>query len=154
MPNNSSQNRKLAKKLADDFPQFSFVPSEASRWSPSEKTIHFQSGNDVDLLHELGHALLGHDGFSQDVELLRIERDAWEKARSIAPKYDVKIDDDAIENALDGYRDWLHARSTCPTCSQTGLQSAKTGVYSCINCDARWTANDARNCGLRRRLTV
>jgi len=141
----------LVAKLANDFPKFKFEKSNVAHWSPTDKTISY-TDDSAKLLHELGHALLDHTDFVQDIELIHLERDAWEKARELASKYEVEITDDMIETALDDYRDWLHARSLCPKCGQTGVQSRDSLVYSCLNCNARWTANDARNCGLKRRL--
>ena len=141
---------KLVAKLQRDFPDFKFVDSDTAHWSPTEQTI-FYSNNLANLLHELGHAILNHKDFTQDIELLQIERDAWTKAREIAPNYDIEIDDETIETAMDAYRDWLHDRSLCPTCGQTGLQSVKNLDYYCVNCGQHWQANDARTCGLKRR---
>jgi len=142
---------RLTARLTRDFPKFKFKKSKVAHWSPVKNTI-FYTEDDAKTLHELSHALLGHADFIQDIELIHLERDAWEKARELAPGYGVKITDDIVETALDDYRDWLHARSLCPKCSQTGLQSRTDLVYSCLNCSARWTANDARTCGLKRRL--
>jgi len=142
---------QLIARLTADFPEFKFEKSHIDHWSPTAKTISY-TGHVAKLLHELGHALLGHADFVQDIELIHLERDAWEKARELAPKYGVKITDHVVETALDDYRDWLHARSLCPQCGQTGLQSRADLTYSCLNCGARWTANDARTCGLKRRL--
>jgi hypothetical protein len=147
----SSSVSVLVTQLVHDFPELKFEKSDTAHWSPTEQIIYY-SDNSADLLHELGHALLDHKNFVQDIELLHIERDAWEKARELAPKYGVKINDDAIENALDSYRDWLHARSLCPNCRQTGLQNRETLDYYCVNCNARWHANDARICGLKRKM--
>ncbi|MDR2524131.1 MAG: hypothetical protein LBC95_01125 [Candidatus Nomurabacteria bacterium] len=140
---------KLIERLRADFGRFSFAPNDICRWLPEENTIYFAE-DEAQLLHELGHALCGHRGFVQDVELLRIERDAWEKAREIGAKYGIEISDEQIENALDGYRDWLHERSKCPKCGQNGVQGRIGGRYRCLNCDAAWDANDARQCALRR----
>ncbi|MCL2280289.1 hypothetical protein FWC31_00145 [Candidatus Saccharibacteria bacterium] len=141
---------RLVAKLVDDFPKLKFEKSDVAHWSPSDEIVSY-TDDAAKLLHELGHALLEHRDFVQDIELIHLERDAWEKARELAPKYGVKITDDIIETALDDYRDWLHARSLCPGCGQTGVQSRETLAYSCLNCDARWTANDARTRSLRRR---
>ena len=141
----------LVQKLRCDFPEFIFVKVRVAHWSPSEKTIYF-ANNSADLLHELGHALLDHTDFTQDIELLHLKCDAWEKARELASKYNEKITDDEVEAALDAYREWLHARSLCPKCDQTGLQSRETLEYHCLNCSTKWAANDARSCGLKRRL--
>ncbi|MCL2451990.1 hypothetical protein FWD20_03980 [Candidatus Saccharibacteria bacterium] len=142
---------RLLTRLVGDFSEFKFEPSEVARWSPTARIV-FYTDEAAKLLHELGHALLDHADFAQDVELLHLERDAWEKARELAPRYGVKISDEVIEIALDDYREWLHARSLCPKCGQTGIQKREDLIYYCINCDARWTANDARTCGLKRRL--
>lgn len=122
-----------------------------AHWSYSEQAI-FYDNDAAKLLHELGHALLDHRDFVHDVDLLHIERDAWEKARQLAQKYEMEIDDDTVETALDSYRDWLHARSLCPRCHQTGLQDNQTLNYYCVNCPARWQVNDARACGLKRKI--
>ncbi len=101
-------------------------------------------------LHELAHAVLGHTGYRLDIELLRREREAWDAVRTtFAPHYEVPYDVDLIEDSLDTYRDWLHARALCPTCNLTGIQT-KTNTYSCINCRCSWRPNDARQCALRR----
>ncbi len=141
----------LATKLKKDFPELKFKKANIAHWSPTDKTISYNDDT-ATLLHELGHALLDHTDFVQDIELIHLERDAWEKALELAPEYGVKITDEVVEEALDDYRDWLHARSVCPKCGQTGIQSRSDLIYSCLNCDARWTANDARACGLKRRL--
>lgn len=101
------------------------------------------------LLHEYGHALLGHHDHDRDISLLAMERAAWDEAVQLAPKYNVTIDTDTIESALDTYRDWLHARSTCPTCATTGIQ-VRGDRYLCLACQAIWRVNDARSCSLRR----
>jgi ribosomal protein L37AE/L43A len=140
----------LIDRLQTDFGQFLFVESDENHWSPDENTVFYVKNDKINLLHELGHALCGHKKFVQDVELLHIERDAWDKARELGQKYGVKITDKQTETALDGYRDWLHSRSLCPNCSQTGLQSRSDGLYRCLNCDTVWNTNDARQSALRR----
>lgn len=139
----------LLTKLERDYPDISFERSDVARWSPLEQTIYYDN-NPTNTVHELGHALLGHSSFTQDVELIRIERDAWEKAREIAGNYDITISDKIVEFAMDNYREWLHKRSLCPTCSQVGVQSLKDLSYYCVNCGTKWQANDARSCGLKR----
>lgn len=79
-----------------------------------------------------------------------MERDAWNRAKTqLGPQYAVDIKDSAIEQALDSYRDWLHARSTCPNCTATGFQTKKQH-YSCLACGEKWRVNEARLCGLKR----
>ena len=142
---------KLVDKLKKDFSQFLFAIGEVPHWAAAKNTIFYRKGDDIGLLHELGHALCGHVDFKQDVELLHAERDAWEKACEIAPKYGVKIDSETVETAMDGYRDWLHQRSTCPNCGQNGVQNHENSQYFCPNCETYWRANDARQTSLKRR---
>lgn len=141
----------LAAKLRTDYPQFSFKIDETFRWSPLSQTVFYKESGDLpSLLHELSHALLGHSNYFKDIELLEIERDAWFHAQTtLAPKYGVKIDSAASEDALDTYRDWLHARSICPECTATGIQSRRNS-YKCIACKTVWRVNEARICHLRR----
>jgi hypothetical protein len=141
----------LAVKLRTAYPQFQFLEDKEFRWSPQEKTVFYrEDGNFHELLHELAHAVLGHTTYGKDMQLIEIERDAWDYAAiSLAPLYNLIIEDDHIQEALDTYRDWLHARSRCPTCSATGVQT-KTSYYRCVACGNHWRVNDARNCMLRR----
>ena len=104
------------------------------------------------LLHEFSHALLQHKEYAQDVELLKMERAAWDKALTLTSKFNVSISNNLIESALDTYRDWLHSRSTCPTCNATGIETAKQ-QYECIACHTTWHTNEARDCSLRRYTT-
>jgi len=141
----------LIKKLKTDFKQFTFVESDVFLWSHSENTIYFiGKGNNYGFLfHELAHALLNHADYNRDIELLAMERQAWDKAKDLAPKYDFSIDDDFIQSNLDTYRDWLHSRSTCPECKANGLQVEKKS-YRCLACNHQWRVNEARTCALRR----
>jgi hypothetical protein len=147
------RKNSLLTKLTQDFKQFTFTPDEVFRWSPSLRTIYYpqdSSYTDHELLHELGHAVLNHTDYTKDIDLVRIESEAWEHARSnLAPKYAIKIPESIVDELLDTYRDWLHARSLCPNCSQNGLQTT-TGTYQCLNCRCQWRANEARICMLRR----
>lgn len=148
--------RSTTSLLADiqiDFPEFTFHESDCFRWSPDTQTLHFERESPHLLpyvLHELGHALLSHTSYHHDIDLIKIERDAWEYARAnLASQYGVVISDELIQENLDTYRDWLHSRSRCPSCSMTGLQTAKSH-YSCFACGCRWKSNEARSCALRR----
>ncbi len=141
----------LIPHLKADYPQFTFHPSDAFLWSPSEQTIHYvadELGAEF-VLHELSHGLLGHADYSRDVELLAMERAAWDKAVEIGTHYALVIDSELIQSTLDTYRDWLHARSTCPNCRATG-QQVKKRLYSCPACQHTWRVNEARICALRR----
>lgn len=145
----------LLTQLKADFPAISFVESDDFLWSPSEKSIYYnpQDPQAVPLLlHELAHAVLEHTNYHRDIELIAIERAAWDEAKTnLAPTYDVIIDEDFAEGTLDTYRDWLHSRSTCPHCKATGLQT-KQKEYTCLACQHKWRVNEARICALRRYL--
>lgn len=141
----------LISQLKTDFPQFLFKKSVRFLWSPIEQTIYYGSlnNNQVFLLHELAHGLLGHADYKHDIELITMERKAWDKVIEIASNYGIVIDNDIIQSTLDTYRDWLHARSTCPNCNATGIQINKSN-YSCLACNHKWIVNEARICALRR----
>jgi Zn finger protein HypA/HybF involved in hydrogenase expression len=142
----------LLPKLKTDYPQFHFDADSDFRWSPSKKTVFYDKDADdmwVILIHELAHGLLEHTDYSKDVQLLNLERQAWEKALEVAKTYNETIDEDTIESHLDTYRDWLHTRSTCPECKAVGLQ-IKRQVYHCPACSHEWRVNEARTCALRR----
>jgi len=140
----------LAQRLKSDYPQFNFKQADDYLWSPTNQTVYYAyTDQDELLMHELAHGLLGHTEYHHDVELVAIERSAWDKALELAENYNVSITDGLIESTLDSYRDWLHARSTCPACSATGLQIKKQ-TYRCPACQHTWRVNEARVCALRR----
>jgi hypothetical protein len=145
----------LLPKLQKDYSQFLFTPSNRFSWSPTKHTVFYDEADTSNtglLLHELAHGLLEHHDYSKDVELVAMESEAWDKALELAPQYGVKITDDAVQDNLDTYREWLHARSTCPRCEATGFQSGKS-TYTCVACGHEWRVNEARICALRRYST-
>lgn len=146
-------------RVKQAFPAITFELGTDFRWSPYYQTVYVgEIANERDvitLLHEIGHALAKHSNYERDITLLTLEREAWTIASTqIAPLFEISIDDELIEEALDSYRDWLHARSTCPECSQNGVQTDEK-TYKCLVCSTIWRVNDARRCGLKRyRLTT
>lgn len=145
----------LVSQLAHDHPGLTFIPEDRFYWNPERRTIYYveQSDDIASLLHEVAHGLLDHRDFMRDIELLEMERDAWEYASgTLAPRYHLSIDADIIQTHLDTYRDWLHLRSICPACQATGVQ-IKQRTYRCLACRSEWTVNDARQHALRRHLT-
>lgn len=142
----------LLANLTSNYPQLTFRPGEEFRWSPDTDTVWYQQGSDdvVTLLHEAAHGLLGHDHYDSDIELLHLERDAWTQAIALGREWDIKITEKHAEEALDTYRDWLHARSLCPSCQQNGIQQGDD-LYICVVCGQKWHVNDARHYGLKRR---
>ncbi len=146
-------NTPLHSKVSLAFPAIHFVSSSEFRWSPQENSIYYDredpQGNER-LLHEIAHAVLDHNQYDRDIELIALERDAWQHAKTVlGPQFDVTISSDTVEDDLDTYRDWLHARSTCPSCQATGIQTA-TKEYTCVVCQAVWRVNEAISCGLKR----
>jgi len=142
----------ILKQLQRDYPHLTFRTGNDFYWSPHEQTIYYldESSDIAALLHETAHALLGHQAYERDIQLLTLESDAWEFARtSLAPKYGLTLDGDTIENDLDSYREWMHKRSTCPNCGALGAQTAAR-KYLCPACQSVWRVNDARVCELRR----
>lgn len=149
---------KLLRNLIAEYPNINFQPGRHFKWSAGKKILFYnlslQNASAL-LLHELSHVLLGHDSFELDVELVNKESVAWKYAqKELAPRYNVNITDDTIEDAMDSYREWLHKRSLCPECDTSAFQT-KTGTYKCLACRCQWRANDARERHLRRyRLTA
>lgn len=143
----------LLDHLKKDYPQFSFVSADEFWWSSTKQTIYFDPNVDhcqAFTLHELSHAILGHEGYQYDIDLIKLERDAWHYAKdTLTPLYDIGVDENVIQDNLDSYRTWLHARSTCPECQATGLQT-KSQYYRCLACSSTWRVNEARLCALRR----
>lgn len=142
----------LLPKLNKDFDHLTFEASERFAWSPDKNTVFYEENHPdgVDLLlHELSHALLEHQDYQKDIELVAMETAAWDKARELATTYDHTINEETAEKHLDTYRDWMHARSTCPHCEATGFQNKKS-TYHCVACGHDWRVNEARLCGLKR----
>lgn len=128
--------------LAKDYPNFVFCGGKDEHWSPKKNTITFNPSQPLmqlqyGVLHELAHALLEHVTYQSDFELLKLEASAWQLAADIGKHYGVAIKEDHIQNCLDTYRDWLHRRSTCPTCGLHVLQKDQKS-YQCFNCRTAW----------------
>jgi len=146
----------LAKQITADFPHITFAQGTDFRWAPTEQTIYHPKIQTTDhlrqLLHEVGHALLGHATYPSDVELLNMEREAWRHAaQTLAPRYGVTLDmeSEIVRESLDSYSYWLSARSTCPHCQAIGTAQGDNS-YRCLVCQQVWRVNDARTCQLRR----
>jgi hypothetical protein len=147
--NTSNKTSKdFIARLSADYPNLHFKMGRQEHWSPKTQTITYNPDEPAEklscaLLHELAHALLNHTNYSSDFELLKLESEAWNLAAQLGKKYSVLIDDDHIQNCLDTYRDWLHRRSTCPTC---GIHTLQKDVkhYQCHNCQSTWQVSSGR----------
>lgn len=143
---------QLIRKLQKEYPDLVFSAGEAHCWSPRRGEILYaaspaaadSASRDIaGLLHELGHARLGHRGFVSDFDLLQKEMQAWEEAVRLAETYGVEIDQNHVQNCLDTYRDWLFRRSRCPRCTTTGVQET-AHRYHCANCQNNWEVSNSR----------
>ena len=90
-------------------------------------------------LHELGHALCNHKDYTTDVQRLKIEREAWETAKTVYLELPEILktfpwDENYVEDSLDTYRAWLHTKSACKNCGLTCYQT-EDGAYHCPRCE-------------------
>lgn len=147
----------LVKKLRNKFPEFTFTRGDTARWSPSEHTVYYNPNEPHAawvILHETAHGALSHTEYSRDIELLRLEHQAWHHAKTIlAPLFNITIDQEFIETQLDTYRNWLHAKSTCPGCHSSGLETS-AGTYQCPHCTSTWKVNRGIDSAIRRYVTT
>lgn len=129
-------NEIFLRQLKEDFSEFKFINGKKFAFRPP-KTIVLGSPepfSELLALHEVSHAILKHRTFKMDVERLRMENEAWEKARELAADYGIDVDEDLIQDELDTYRDWLHAKSKCKKCGLTCYQDLD-GIYHCPRCE-------------------
>ena len=146
--NKTPKTIAFISKIAKDYPQFKFVAGNSDHWSPKNATINYIPDQPLkslkySVLHELAHALLEHENYQSDFELLKLEVQAWDLAAETGKKYGVKIEQEHIQNCLDTYRDWLHKRSACPTCGTHVLQK-DISHYQCYNCRTVWKVSSGR----------
>ena len=124
------------KKIKNDYPEYTFREGKKFLFRPP-KTIVIgpdERFSELLLLHELSHAILGHRDFQTDIKRLKMESEAWDKAKELASEYKIKVDEDYIQDELDTYRDWLHQKSRCPKCGLTRFQTPD-GQYHCPRCE-------------------
>jgi len=142
---------QLLAEIAADYPDLSFIESAHFAWHAGKKHVSYKKTDKnithsmFALLHEIGHALLNHSDYAHDIELLQLEVAAWDRARVLAERYDIELDEDYLQDCLDTYRDWLHLRATCPTCFGRSLQASDTR-YRCFNCQTEWQVTRSRLC--------
>lgn len=143
----------LLNQLAKDFPNVTFHSGEQFEWQPETQSVTYSLTDpafNARLLHEVGHSQLEHISYTRDIDLIAMERDAWQQARTaLAPRYNIEISSEEIDADMDTYRDWLHERSTCPHCESNGIQTGQK-EYTCVTCRKKWHVNEARTCSLRR----
>ena len=140
---------ELIARLTARYPSLKFTPGPQFCWSPDSQEVIYNAkarGKNAawSLLHETGHALLGHTDYRADFELLKLEVEAWEKAKLLATDLDLAIDEDHIQDCMDTYRDWLYRRSLCPNCNNKCLQESDFVHYRCFNCRTKWKVSSNR----------
>ena len=124
------------ERVKSDFPEFRFKNGAKFAFRPP-KTIVLgppEPFSELLTLHEVSHAVLGHKTFRMDIERLKMESAAWEKARELADRYGIEVNEDLIQDELDTYRDWLHNKSKCKRCGLTRYQTPD-GKYHCPRCE-------------------
>ncbi len=137
----AAKTEEFLERLKADFPDFKFVSGRKFTFRPP-RTIVVEPFGELGeenawkllLLHELGHAVLGHRDFKMHIERLKMEMAAWEKARELAAKYGVEFSNELAEAELDTYRDWVHQKSRCPRCGLTRYQTPE-GAFHCPRCE-------------------
>lgn len=150
------KSANILDNLATIIPDITLIKADIFSWKPSLNSITYidnELATDhgaLNLLHEAGHALKNHQTYAYDVELLRLEAEAWDIAKSICKDMSINFNTDIAQDNLDTYRDWLHQRSTCITCGFISLQT-EPGIYRCFNCDSRWSVPHTPIC--RRKAT-
>ena len=126
----------LAEKLKNDYPDLKFKRGRKFAFRPPRTIVVGPEEPEAELLllHEVGHAISGHRDFDVDVKRLKMEVEAWEKARDLAGTYGVEFNEEVVEAELDTYRDWLHQKSRCPVCGLTRFETPD-GQYHCPRCE-------------------
>lgn len=148
---NNTMTVNLLDKCKKLVPSIEFEEAGSFYWSPKNRVIYINSSGLKNedgqwaLVHEVSHAILDHQAYLTDAGLLMLEVEAWEKARVLGSKLGLNIGEDHIQDCLNTYRDWLYARSTCPTCTLNSLQIDPT-TYLCLNCSTRWSVSKSRFC--------
>jgi hypothetical protein len=96
---------QLLFKLTERYPHLQLCSGERFYWSPKTKQVFYKDSSTLvycwKLLHEVGHALLEHQTYNSDLELLALEVAAWEKAQELAQDFKLTINADYIQDCLD-----------------------------------------------------
>lgn len=137
LQNGYDENEALfLEQLTSDYQEFRFVVGKKFAFRPPKTVVVGPKEPFWQLLalHEVSHAICKHKSFRMDVERLKMENQAWEKARELAKRYRIEVDEDLIQDELDTYRDWLHQKSRCPKCGLTRFQTPDS-LYHCPRCE-------------------
>lgn len=145
------------KQVSADYPSIEFREGDNFVWSPNFNAITYDKDQLTNesgfwaLIHELAHFELGHKSYKSDFQLLQMEAAAWSRAKTIAARYNLEIEEDHIQDCLDTYRDWLHSRAKCPKCSVVTTQK-KDLSYNCFNCNTTWKVPKSPLCRVSKKI--
>lgn len=141
----SSEQTVFFERLALDYPGFRFKFGRKFAFRPPRIVIIGPSEPFSELLtlHEVSHAICKHRDFKMDVDRLKMEVQAWEKARELANRYNIEYNEELVQRELDTYRDWLHQKSRCPICGLTRFQTPDS-QYHCPSCETFITTQKTR----------
>ena len=112
-------------------------------WDSSKEVIYYSKDmlktleGKMSLLHEIGHALLGHLDYKYDFELIKMEISAWDKSVTLAKLFNLQLDLRVIDENLKSYFKWLKKRQHCLICKENGMQLVNR-EYHCLNCSFSW----------------
>ncbi len=129
-------DKVLLDRVKADFPEVTWRGGKKYLFRPP-KTIVLgpaEPHDDLLLLHELGHYLCKHRDYATIPRRVKMEREAWDKARELCERYGVEYDEEVAEDELDTYRDWLDKKSRCPRCGLTRFQTPD-GDFHCPRCE-------------------
>lgn len=137
------------------FPNIDFMSAQRFVWSPKKQVVYYDNrrlktqAGQIALLHEIGHALLKHQTYEYDIDLINMEVEAWDEARRLAKQFKVSLNEEHINQCLETYRIWIYKRSRCPECSNISLQQTPTS-YACFNCGSSWQVAQSKTVQPRR----
>lgn len=131
LPSLSAKNQAFLETLKSEFPNFSFKPGRKFLFRPKKSIFYLEDNENFRLLllHELAHALLGHFSFETSLDRLKIERDAWDKTRSLCADFNVPFLEEVAEAELNSYRDWLHQKTLCKTCGLSCIEVDSESLF-------------------------
>jgi hypothetical protein len=141
-----------------NFPDYKFIAGRFFMWSPRNRTITYDpkrlktNNGRIAVLHEIGHASLGHRHYKYDMQLLKMEMDAWDFVRHTAPGFGIKIDEEHITRCIASYDQWLSKRATCPDCQAFSLQKDRFN-FGCFSCGSKWQVNMRIDRRVKRTVT-
>jgi len=85
----------LLERISEDFADLTFENGQHFEWQPDSRTVVYDIDDpyfDAHLLHEVSHAILNHTKYDRDIDLIAMERDAWQLAKvEMAERYGVRV---------------------------------------------------------------